>query len=315
MTGNGTVTGDKLALLRRPLLAFCYQMLGSPFDAEDAVQDVLERVWRSRESFDPGKASLSTWCHRIAHNVCVDRLRGASRRPLPRDLRAPGIDVEAPLVPALDVPWLMPAPSAWWGESEVDAAAERTLDVRLAVTAMLQDLPPGQRGAFVLRELIGCTASETADILGTTPAAMNSALQRARSALGAQPPRQASPTRERVERYARAIQVADVAALAALVAEDVVLEMPPVLVWCRGRGAYREFMDHLFGWRGRNWTVRVLAGHAQPAFLLYLNGPEGPTPHSLQLLGVRPDGDIEHVLVYHDPRLFTLFEKATAGDR
>lgn len=163
-----TATADDLTPLRRKLITFCYQMLGSPFDAEDAVQDVMERAWRSRESFDPSRASLSTWCYRIAHNVCIDRLRGAARRPLPRDLNDPGIEVGAPLIPALDVPWLMPAPSAWFGESEADAAVQRAADVRLAVTAMLQALPARQRGVFVLREVLGCSASEAADVLETT---------------------------------------------------------------------------------------------------------------------------------------------------
>ena len=177
------VTAEALAPLRPRLAAFCYQMLGSPFDAEDAVQDVMERAWRSRESYDASRASLSTWCYRIAHNVCVDRLRGAPRRPLPRDLQDPGIEIGAPLIPALDVPWLMPAPSAWTAASHVGAAVEQAADVRLAVTAMLQVLPARQRGAFVLREVLGCTAAEAAAVLETSVPAVNSALQRARAAL------------------------------------------------------------------------------------------------------------------------------------
>src|SRR4051794_33121863 len=102
-----SLTAEALEPLRSRLVAFCYQMLGSPFDAEDAVQEVMERAWRSRGSYDASRASVSTWCYRIAHNVCVDRLRGATRRPLPRDLQDPGIEVGAPLVPAFDVPWLM----------------------------------------------------------------------------------------------------------------------------------------------------------------------------------------------------------------
>ena len=129
MTATSAVTVEALTPLRAQLVAFCYQMLGSPFDAEDAVQEVMERAWRSRSSYDPSRASLSTWCYRIAHNACVDRLRGAPRRPLPRDLQDPGIEIGAPLVPALDVPWLMPAPKAWTATSDVAAAAERAADV------------------------------------------------------------------------------------------------------------------------------------------------------------------------------------------
>lgn len=94
----------------------------------------MERAWRARNTYDESRSSLSTWCYRIAHNVCVDRLRSVGRRPLPRDLQDPGIELGGPLVPALDVPWLMPMPSSWFGESEAEAAAERVVDVRLAVT-------------------------------------------------------------------------------------------------------------------------------------------------------------------------------------
>jgi RNA polymerase sigma-70 factor, ECF subfamily len=286
-------------------------MLGSPFDAEDAVQDVLERAWRSRESYDASRASLSTWCYRIAHNVCVDRLRGTPRRPLPRDLQDPGIEIGAPLVPALDVPWLMPAPSAWTATSDVAAAVEQAADVRLAVTAVLQALPARQRGVFVLREVLGCTANETADVLQTSIHAVNSALQRARAALhpDARVATAAGPLEhEQVERYARAIERGDVEALVALVTDDVVLEMPPVPAWSRGRLPYREFMTHLFAWRGTSWQTRLVGANGQPALLLYLLSPEGPVAHTLQLFDADVHGAIGHVLVYQDPRLFALFE-------
>lgn len=303
-----SVTADDLAGLRRRLAAFCYQMLGSPFDAEDAVQDVMERAWRSRASFDASRASLSTWCYRIAHNVCVDRLRGAARRPLPRDLSDPGIEVGAPLIPALDVPWLMPAPSAWFGESEAGEVVQRAADVRLAVTAMLQALPARQRGVFVLREVLGCSASETAHVLESTVPAVNSALQRARLAVGREPGRPRPLHSDRVERYAYAIEHADVEALVALVADDVVLEMPPVPAWSRGREQYREFMLHLFSWRGTRWVTQPVNGNGQRAILLYRLGDEGRVPHTLQLFDVDESGAISHVLVYHEPRLFSLFE-------
>jgi RNA polymerase sigma-70 factor (ECF subfamily) len=313
-----TVTAEALSSLRLRLSAYCYQMLGSPFDAEDAVQDVMERVWRSRDSYDASLASLSTWCYRIAHNVCVDRLRGAPRRPLPRDLQDPGIEIGAPLVPALDVPWLMPAPSGWTPESQAGAAMEQAADVRLAVTAMLQALPARQRGAFVLREVLGRTAAETAAVLQTSVPAVNSALQRARVSLGDRADKAAAPRPlepGRVERYAQAIERADVEALVALVADDVVLEMPPVPAWSRGRRPYRDFMRHLFAWRGTGWKTRLVAANGQPALLLYLVTPEGPVAHTVQLFDAGADGAIGHVLVYHDPRLFTLFETFHAPPR
>ncbi|MBN9154823.1 MAG: RNA polymerase subunit sigma-70 [Microbacterium sp.] len=298
--------GD-LAGLRRGLLAFCYQMLGSPFEAEDAVQDVLERIWRSRDTFDPERGSLTTWAYAIARNTCVDRLRATPRRPLPRDLQDPGIEVGAPLVPSFDVPWLMPAPTGWLGPSPVEERAERRVDVRLAVTAMLQSLAPAQRGAFVLRDIIGLTAAETAAVLGVSVAAANSALQRARAALGTRTRRSAALAPEAVESYARAIERADVAALAALVADDVVFEMPPVPHWSRDRATYRAFMADFFARRGSRWAATAISANGQRGILLHRLGDDGPEPHTLQLF----DGDgttIDHVLVYQDPRLFALFE-------
>ena len=305
--------GDLVALRPR-LTAYCYQMLGSPFEAEDAVQDVLERVWRSRHSFDPTRASLPTWSLRIAHNVCVDHLRGAPRRPLPRDLSDPGIDVGAPLVPAFDVPWLVPAPKAWLGETESSRPMERAADVRFAVTALLQTLPARQRGVFLLREVMGCSAVETATVLDSTVPAVNSALQRARLTVGQEAARPRAPrsaSSVRVERYARAIERADLQALVALVSDDVVLEMPPVAAWSRGREDYRAFMAHLFAWRGTDWATRLVDAVGQPAMLLYRVTGDGPVPHTVQLFDADVSLALNHVLVYQDPRLFAHFEASS----
>lgn len=310
---------DELAGLRRELIAFCYQMLGSPFDAEDAGHDVLERAWRARDAFDPDRASLKTWCYRIARNVCIDRLRDAPRRPLPRDLQDPGLEVGAPLVPALDVPWLMPAPTEWCAASEVEASAERSQEVRLAVTAMLQTLPPRQRGVFVLRDLLGCSAEETAVVLEMTVASVNSALQRAREGLRQRLPRRRALAAAAVERYARAIERADVVALAAAVSDDVVFEMPPVPDWSIGRDTYRDFMAFLFEWRGTRWRTRAVSANGQHGILLFRVVDGEPQPHSLHVLdGARGDehgGDVGHIVVFQDPVLFAWFENAAAGDR
>ena len=306
--------GD-LAGIRRRLLAFCYQMLGSPFEAEDAVQDAMERIWRARDSFDPARASLTTWAYRIARNVCLDRLREAPRRPLPRDLREPGIEVGAPLVPSLDVPWLIPAPTGWLAASDVEQTAERRSDVRLAVTAMLQTLSPLQRGAFVLRDIVGLSAAETAATLEVSVASANSALQRARAAIAAGTQRPQSLAPAAVERYARAIEQADVAALASLVADDLVFEMPPVPAWSRGRETYRAFMADFFLRRGTGWTTRTMSANGQPGILLYRLGPAGPEPHTVQLFDGDGTGAIRHVLVYQDPRLFALFENQLTAER
>lgn len=301
---------DELEALRGGLLVFCYQLLGSPFDAEDAVQDSLERAWRSREMYDAERGALSTWVFRIARNVCFDRLRESARRPLPRDLGDPGIDVGAPLVPALDVPWLMPAPSGWWEAPGPEERAVAADGVRLAVTALLQALPPRQRGVFVLREVLGYSAAETAAILELSVPATNSALQRARAAVRSRVSR-ALPLRPGVvEEYARAIERADVAALAGLVAADVVFEMPPVPQWSVGRETYAAFMAQLFAWRGTRWVTTPISANGQRGILLYLVTDDGPQPHTLQLFEADDTGSaIGHVLVYQHPQLFELFEK------
>jgi RNA polymerase sigma-70 factor (ECF subfamily) len=303
-----TATAQQLEQLRSGLLAFCYQMLGSPFDAEDAVQDAMERAWRARDSYDADRGALSTWMFRIAKNVCIDRLREAPRRPLPRDLSDPGIDVGAPLVPALDVPWLMPAPTSWWDASGPEHAAVASERMRLAVTAMLQAMPARQRGVFILRDVLAHSAAETAVILDMSVAAVNSALQRARVALGDSPTRTATLRRDTVEGYARAIERADVAALAALVSDDVLFEMPPVPRWSIGRSTYADFMAFLFEWRGTRWRTRAISANGQAGILLYEVHDDGAHPHTVQLFdGSAPDV-IGHVLVYQNPQLFTLFE-------
>jgi RNA polymerase sigma-70 factor (ECF subfamily) len=304
------VTGEQLDELRGRLRSFCYQMLGSPFDADDAVQDVLERAWRARAQYDEARSSLATWCFRIARNVCIDRLRETGRRPLPRDLREPGIDIGAPLVPALDVPWLMPAPAGWSSGSVVEEAAERSGELRFAVTALLQSLPATQRGAFTLREVLGFSAQETAAVFDTTVPAINSALQRARAALRDRTRQTGSVDPARVERYAAAIESGEVQALVSLVAADVVLEMPPVPAWSRGVLQYRDFMAQLFLLRGTDWATRLMttAGD-QPGLLLYAVESGRRVPHTVQLFAADETGAIDHVLVYRDDRLFALFEQ------
>jgi len=309
------VTAEELQGLRGRLRSFCYQMVGSPFDAEDAVQDVLERAWRAREQYDETRSSLATWCFRIARNVCIDRLRETGRRPLPRDLQESGIDVGAPLVPALDVPWLMPAPAGWSGGSVVEEVAERSGEVRFAVTALLQSLPATQRGAFTLREVLGFSAADTAAVLDTTVPAVNSALQRARATLrdGARPA--GTVDRDRVARYAAAIEGGDVQTLVSLVSADVILEMPPVPAWSRGVEQYREFMAHLFSWRDTGWATRPVEAGSQPGLLLYAVDGGLRVPHTLQLFAADESGAIDHVLVYRDDRLFALFEEQSSPGR
>src|SRR5579863_2153628 len=223
---------------RPELLAHCYRMLGSVYDAEDQVQETLVRAWRSYSDFQ-GRSSLRTWLYRIATNACLRAIENRARRPLPSGLGAPGDDPDGPLAPVLpEVRWLQPIPDAlvFPGPADPAAVAVSRESVRLALVAALQYLPGRQRAVLILRDVLGWHAAEVADLLGITPAAANSLLQRARERL-----RQAAPgtdemrepadagQRALLDAYAEAFAGADVGALTKLLREDAVLEMPPQL--------------------------------------------------------------------------------------
>ncbi|MFJ3339431.1 RNA polymerase subunit sigma-70 [Streptomyces sp. NPDC086766] len=285
------------------LVAFCYRMLGSFHEAEDAVQETLLRAWKARDRYDPARASVRTWLYRIATNVCLTALEGRGRRPLPSGLGMPSDDPGAPLVPALDVPWLEPFPDARFD-------VEGRVDLRLAWVAAVQMLPARQRAVLVLREVLAFTAVEVAEQLGTTVAAVNSALQRARAALadvddaGAVSEPDDPEVRAVVQRYVQAFEAADVPALVRLLADDAVLEMPPVPLWYRGSRDYGRFLERVFGMRGTGWVMRELTANGQPALAAY--APELRL-HTLQVFTVT-DGQVAHNVVFADPRVFDTFE-------
>ena len=298
---------------RGDLLAHCYRMLGSVEDAEDLVQETLLRAWRAAGRYDPQQASLRTWLHRIATNACLSALAGRARRPLPSGLGPAGDDPQVPLVPNLDVPWLQPFPDARLGDP-ADAAQQRA-GLRLALVAALQLLPPRQRAALVLREVLQFPAAEVAQALDSTVAAVNSSLQRARATLAAaglasaelrEPAGQAE--RAAVERYLAAFEAADVPALTRLLADDVVLEMPPVPLWLAGRAHYREFMERVFARRGPGWRLLPVQANGSPALAAYAADPAagGVRAHSLQLFEVT-GGLIRRCVTFADPAVFGLF--------
>jgi RNA polymerase sigma-70 factor (ECF subfamily) len=291
---------------RGELLAYCYRMLGSFHEAEDLVQETMLRAWKARDTYDQTRASVRTWLFRIATNACLTALKGRAQRPLPSGLGAPSHDPGAPLTPALDIPWLQPFPDA---QIELEARG----DMRLALVAAMQVLPARQRAVLVLREVLQFSAAEVAAQLGTSVAAINSALQRARAGLAhvgdVSEIREPDDLESRgvIERYARAFESGDVSELVRLLTEEAVLEMPPIPLWDRGRRAYGGFMDRVFQMRGRGWRIGQVSANGQPTLAAYapdLDG--GHRLHTLQVFTVGA-GLIMHNVVFADPRVFEAF--------
>lgn len=292
---------------RGELVAYCYRMLGSFHEAEDLVQETMLRAWKARDRYDHTRASVRTWLYRIATNACLTALEGRARRPLPSGLGAPSDDPGAPLTPALDIPWLQPFPDARF---DVGARA----DLRLALVAAMQVLPPRQRAVLVLREVLEFSAAEVATQLETTVTAVNSALQRARAALAdagdvgevAEP--DDPEVRAVVQRYMRAFEAADVPELVRLLTDDAIMEMPPVPLWYRGSRDYGLFMDRVFEMWGPGWAMRPLTANGQPTLAAYAPEPGGGHRlHTLQVLTVT-GGRVAHNVVFADPRVFQAFD-------
>ena len=298
---------------RGELVAYCYRMLGSFHEAEDLVQETMLRAWKARDRYDQTRASVRTWLYRIAANVCLTALEGRSRRPLPSGLGAPSEDHAAPLTPAFDIPWLQPFPDARYD-------TEMRADMRLALVAAMQLLPPRQRAVLVLREVLEFSATEVAGQLGTTVTAVNSALQRARATLadageaadvGAVAEPDDPEVRAVIGRYVRAFEAADVPAIVQLLTDAAVLEMPPVPLWYRGKRDYGLFMRRVFESRGTNWRISHLTANGQPALAAYAPDPGGGHHlHTLQVFTVT-GGRVARNVVFADPRVFEVFDLPT----
>src|SRR5947208_7472682 len=217
---------------RRELTAYCYRMLGSPFEAEDAVQDTLIRAWRSADKFE-GRAAVRSWLYRIATNVCLDQLKSRERRARPMDLGPAGEPVIENLNTLPEVTWIEPLPA-----DPADVVMSRET-IRLAFVAALQHLPPRQRAVLILCEVLKWQASEVAELLETSVASVNSALQRARATLEtrdlASGKQLEQPDQELLERYVKAFERYDMEALTTLIQEDATQSMPPFDMWLSGR--------------------------------------------------------------------------------
>lgn len=294
---------------RGDLLAHCYRMSGSFQEAEDLVQETMLRAWKAAERYDPARASMRTWLHRIATNVCLTALDGRARRPLPSGLGAAGDDPYAPLTPSLDTPWLQPFPDGRLGDP-ADAAQQRA-GLRLAFVAALQLLPARQRAALVLREVLQLSAAEVAEILDSSVASVNSSLQRARAtlqgaALSIDTLREPVDPSERevVARYAAAFAAGDVPGLTRLLADDVIMEMPPVDLWLAGRDHYRTFMERVFAMRGGAWRIVPVSANGSPALAAFA---PGVGPHSIQVFTVA-DGLIRSCVSFVGPGVFAGFD-------
>jgi RNA polymerase sigma-70 factor (ECF subfamily) len=300
---------------RRELLAHCYRMLGSVTDAEDAVQETYLNAWRAYETFE-GRSSVRAWLYQIATRVCLRALERERRRPLPSGLGAPSADSATPLLRRpTEVPWLEPIPDALVADTSTDPAVvlESRQDIRLALIAALQYLRPQQRAVLILRDVLTWRADEVAGMLGTTTAAVNSMLQRARARLAQTPHAQdelvepADPTqRETLDRWAAAFEDGDMTALMRLMREDVSLEMPPIQTWFAGRQAVVDFLTGLGFTPGQ--VRSVPAGvNGQPGFVWYMRGDDGVhRAHSVQVLTLTRSG-VARVVAFLDPGLVRWF--------
>jgi RNA polymerase sigma-70 factor (ECF subfamily) len=261
---------SELEAHRASLTGHCYRMLGSATDAEDAVQETFVRAWRGLERFE-GRASMRTWLHRIATNVCLDALSDTSRRMRPIE-EWPAGTIDSPLETLDRTHWLEPVPDARVLPADGDPFEIAALrqSIRLAFVAALQHLPPRQRAALLLTEVLGWSAAEVADCLDTSVASVNSALQRARATLASRNvPVPAELTGEQwdvVERYVDAFQRYDVDALVGLLRDDVTMSMPPYTLWLQGAESIRRWLVDGPGAICRHSKLVPVKASASPAF-------------------------------------------------
>jgi RNA polymerase sigma-70 factor, ECF subfamily len=313
---TATQSFGELEQHRRELTAHCYRMLGTPFEAEDAVQDALLRAWRSLERFE-GRSSLRSWLYTIATNVCLDMLDSKQRRARPMDLgeaRSP----DGPIGEILpETTWIEPVPDELVVPESGDPAAiaQSRETIRLAFVAALQHLPPRQRAALILCEVLHWKAAEVAELLQTSTAAINSALQRARATLDTAATHDGAhgalseQDSELLSRYVDAFQRYDMDALTSLIHEDATQSMPPYELWLRGRD------DILAWWVGQGAGCRgsrVIAtqtANGSPAFAQYKPREDGDgyEPWALQVLEIADGKVVEFTFFLATETLFPLF--------
>jgi RNA polymerase sigma-70 factor, ECF subfamily len=316
---HATPTTDELGGLleqhRSELTGYCYRMLASPFEAEDAVQETMIRAWRAYDRFE-GRAALRSWLYRIATNVCLDMLSSRERRARPMDLGPAREPVLANLNTLPETTWLQPVPDALVATDADPADIAVTHEsIRLAFVAALQHLPPRQRAALILCEVLRWQASEVAELLETSVASVNSALQRARATLsaadvvGSAPPDALGKAeQELLDRFVTAFEEYDIEKLTALIREDAIQSMPPFDLWLRGRD------DVLAWWVGPgigckgSKVVPTQAANGAPAFGQY-KPSEGGGYEPWALIVVELEGGLirEFTFFLETETLFPLF--------
>ena len=300
---------------RAELTAYCYRMLGSPFEAEDAVQETMVRAWRGLDRFER-RAALRSWLYRIATNVCLDMLSGRDRRARPMDLGPAREPVESNLNALPEVTWIEPVPTsvvAPEGDPAEVAVAHET--IRLAFVAALQHLPPRQRAVLILCEVLRWKAAEVAELIETSVASVNSALQRARATLYATDV-EAAPAaelddsdRELLARYVQAFEAYDMEALTSLIHEDATQSMPPYDLWLSGRqDIFEWWLGPGIGCRGSR-VLPTVAANGSPAFGQYKPSESGSgfDPWALQVLEVSDGRIVELTFFLDTARVFPLF--------
>ena len=310
----GAGAEEALAEQRPKLLGLCYRMLGSPFEADDAVQETMLRAWRGLDRFD-GRSELSTWLHRIATNVCLDMLTSRQRRAMPMDLGPAQAPVAENLNTRPEATWIEPVPGNLVAEPDPADALVASESIKLAFVAAIQHLPPRQRAALILCEVLHWKAAEVAELLESSVASVNSALQRARSTLQASGVDRDSASQaatvadpELLQRYVDAFERYDIEALTTILHDDATQSMPPYDMWISGR-------DDIFAWWlgpgiGCRGSRMLPAGTANgsPAFGQFKPSPDGGfDPWALQVIEVA-DGRVAQITFFLDTaRIFPLF--------
>jgi RNA polymerase sigma-70 factor (ECF subfamily) len=310
---GGATFEQELERHRRELTAYCYRMLGAGSEAEDAVQDTFLRAWRNQDSFE-GRSSLRAWLYRIATNVCLDMLQGPQRRARPMDMVA-STTADTPLPGALpEHAWIEPIADARvlpdGGDPAELASARET--VRLAFVAALQHLPPRQRAVLILREVLRWQASEVAELLDTTTASVNSALQRSRATLDEMQLDAGGPAtvddaeqRELLDRYVDAFERYDMGALVSLLREDVEFSMPPFPMWLSGPVEVERWLLGQ-GSVCRGSRVVKTSANGLPAYGAYHPTPDGYEPFALVVLEIA-GGRITGIHNFLNTALFAQF--------